>query len=264
MEGRAPDPDAAPNPPVRSRRRGCLSVSRCFVGSVPDEGHVATDESGDLLLCLMSHAAQRLYALRLTGGARGAAGGVEPAFTLPAASVAAVVATRGISGLAPDRPAASAPLRDLLVLHPSGVLSLHVGQRCVCNVSPPAKGVRLAYTLHNLRSVWPATAKDPDHAGLLHAAERSSHTGKELSLLSKFSMPGRKPWLIKSWCFIQPGCRHGRRLWDGPACCGHPSAASGYPGQCALAWRCPGARHRAERAEGQYGCRKCEFSRCSD
>lgn len=172
-----PGRDGEAVPPAAACPRRHLSVPPCPAGSVPDEGHVATDESGDLLLSLMSHTAQRLYALRLTG--TGAVGSIEPAFSLPAASVAAVVATRGISGLAPaDRPRdASAPLRDLLVLHPNGVLSLHVGQRCVCNVSPPAKGIRLAYTLHDLRSAWPATAKAPDYAGL-QGTERSSHTGK--------------------------------------------------------------------------------------
>ncbi|KAL4443950.1 hypothetical protein ABPG75_011687 [Micractinium tetrahymenae] len=108
------------------------------------EGHLASDANGDLLLCLQSRSAQRLTALRLpppgTAAAAplAAARRIEVAFTLPALAVAAVEAALHTHRAGEHQQGGQAPPpRDLLVLHPDGRLSLHVGWRRLCTVALP-------------------------------------------------------------------------------------------------------------------------------
>lgn len=120
-------------------------------GAEPLEGHLATDTNGDLLLCLLSKAAQRLTALRLPPPAAAAAAPmaagrrIEVAFGLPAQAAAAVRATLHAGNM--ERQAGSSssagkpvPPRDLLLLQPDGRLALYAGRRRLCTVRVPGEG----------------------------------------------------------------------------------------------------------------------------
>ncbi|GAB4821235.1 hypothetical protein N2152v2_008281 [Parachlorella kessleri] len=105
-------------------------------GVRPDEAHLATDDNGGSLLCLLSRGAQRVVALRLPQSV--AHSSLEVAFSLPAVSVAAVSATFRGSQQPPDGPSQQQPPKDLLVLHPDGRLCLYMGPHQVCTVQVPA------------------------------------------------------------------------------------------------------------------------------
>ena len=125
------------------------------VGSEPLEGHLATDGSGDLLLCLLSIKAQRLTALRLPLPAAAAAvrlsagKRVEVAFSMPAVAAAAVTAALQCHRQAGAQSGVSA--RDLLVLQPNGRLALFVGSRHLCTVGLPGDSGPAAVYVQLLR-----------------------------------------------------------------------------------------------------------------
>lgn len=134
-------------PSLRAQQTPPLPRSAGADGSDQLQGHLASDANGDLLLCLLSRAAQRLTALRLpppgTAAAAPMVAGriIEVAFTMPALAVAAVEATlRMCSNLGAEQQrlgSQAPPPRDLLVLAPDGRLALHVGKRRLCTVDLP-------------------------------------------------------------------------------------------------------------------------------
>ena len=175
------------------------------------EGHLATDINGDLLLCLLSKAAQRVTALRLPPPAVAAAAPVaagrrvEVAFSLPALAVAAVGATlhcgseerEGGGGGGSGRPPAA---RDLLVLQPDGRLGLYAGGRRLCSVAVPqldgsngSGGVQLGAA---------AGAVPLPHARLMRSPDASCSGRQEpldVSSLSQASGGGNRPASAGGW-----------------------------------------------------------------
>jgi hypothetical protein len=107
-------------------------------GQLPEEGHLAHDADGAPLLCLLSHAAGHLTAVRLPQPGQHDA---RVAFTLPGVvSAAAVVATRDAAA----RPEERLLLRDLLVLRANGSLALYVGQGMAFSVAARAEDSKSA------------------------------------------------------------------------------------------------------------------------
>jgi hypothetical protein len=176
---------------------GCApATALAGIASQPLEGHLAADGDGDLLLCLLSKAAQRLIALRLPPPAAAvaapAAAGrrVEVAFTLPALAAAAVTATLRCGDERQDGGAAPPP-RDLLLLQPDGRLALHAGRRLLCTVGlPSGDGAAAAAYAQLLRSdgrapgAEPAAGADLSQAGELSASRRPPSAAEVLSSAS--------------------------------------------------------------------------------
>ena len=80
---------------------------------------------------------------------------LQVAFTASAAAIAAVRATRAA---APGQ----SPARDILLLHPRGRLSLHIGARHICDVSVRASDASVADgPLSRLLPVAPAGVSVP-------------------------------------------------------------------------------------------------------
>lgn len=155
------------------------------MGAESLEGHLATDTNGDLLLCLLSKAAQRLTALRLPPPAAAAAAPlaagrrIEVAFTLPALAAAAVRAT--LHAGSTERQAGSAssssgrpvPPRDLLLLQPDGRLALYAGRRRLCTARVAGEGGAPAPYAQLLRLGFAGT---PDAAAAHDARFASNHS----------------------------------------------------------------------------------------
>ena len=168
---------------VRALQRHALSPA-AGMGAESLEGHLATDTNGDLLLCLLSKAAQRLTALRLAPPATAAAAPlaagrrIEVAFTLPALAAAAVRAT--LHAGSTERQAGSAssngrpvPPRDLLLLQPDGRVALYAGRRRLCTVRVAGEGGAPAPYAQLLRL---GGAGAPDAAAAHDARFASNHS----------------------------------------------------------------------------------------
>lgn len=114
-----------------SSHSACYLLALCWAECRPEGGHLTSDEHGNLLLCFICKAAQRLTAIKLPSGAEPQNVGI--AFELPALSAAAVVASRAAMRTCAD--ALRPTPKDLLVLHPDGRLLLFVGNRQVCELN---------------------------------------------------------------------------------------------------------------------------------
>ena len=121
-------------PPIQLNSYQQVLMTHC-----PDEGCLAHDADGTNLLCLMSHKAQHLVATQLSPPGHGDGDGKRSWSLSGVVSAAAVAATRQYALGMHD----CMPPHDLLILHSSGRLALHIGQRMICYVAakleePPA------------------------------------------------------------------------------------------------------------------------------
>lgn len=232
------------------------------MGAEPLEGHLATDTNGDLLLCLLSKAAQRLTALRLPPPAAAAAAPlaagrrIEVAFSLPAQAAAAVRATlhaghaeRQASSASSGSPAL--PPRDLLLLQPDGRLALYAGRRRLCTVRVPGDGGAPAPYSQLLRLGGAGAA---DAAAVHDARFASNHS--ELSGSKRPPSAGEPQWWgrVVGPCKGRRGHVAGDHLRSNRQLFVSPPATILLP--CASTERHPGARSTSAaevRSEGTGG-----------